>query len=103
MRRSIQEDKKRHLSEAFLQTIKVPPRAGVLSVWCNFARESHFSQRPLVAFLHDVLPRENKIDLLGLHLLLELLSLLLFGPRVRVDESEWLTFSKVEIESLYRL
>ena len=38
------------LEWGIFQTIKAPPRAGVLSVWCNFARESHFSRRPLVAF-----------------------------------------------------
>ena len=40
------------------QTIKTPPRAGILSVWCNFARESHFSQRPLVA-IHQTLILES--------------------------------------------
>ena len=38
--------------------IKMPPRAGVLSVECNFARESHFSRKPLVAF-HQTLILES--------------------------------------------
>ena len=40
------------------QTIKMPPRAGVLLVRCNFARESYFSRKSLVAF-HQTLTLES--------------------------------------------